>query len=102
MQMTLESNLAEVVGLKHVVEDGLAVLEGRRIDQTRRDFVIRDLKKLLSDALRGSTIASQATLFLAEDDRQAFGSYTMVGRYLNAAGVEGTWRAELPAALSAF
>jgi hypothetical protein len=96
------SNLAEVVGLKHVVEDALAVLDGRGMEQSRREFVVRDLRKLLSDTMRGATIASQATLFLAEDDRQAFGSYTMVGRYLNSPDGPDAWRNDLPAAIRAL
>ena len=43
-----EPTLAEAVGLKHVIEDGLAVLEGRALDASRRDFVMRDLRSLLN------------------------------------------------------
>jgi hypothetical protein len=96
-----EPTLAEAVGLRHVIEDGLAVLEGRKIDETRREFVVQDIRKLLAQALRGSEIASEPRLYLAESDRQAFGSFAMFGRYLNLAGA-ATWRSALPAALNAF
>jgi hypothetical protein len=93
-----EPTLAEAVGLKHVIEDGLAVLEGRTLDASRRDFVMRDLRGLLNRAIRGSHIASQPTLFLGEDDRQAFGSFALIDRYLGAGRIPG-WLNQAPNAL---
>lgn len=96
--MLEEPTLAEAVGLKHVIEDGLAVLSGRALAADRRDFVMRDLQTLLNQAIRGSRIASQATLFLGEDDKQAFGSFALIDRYLGA-GQIATWLNQAPNAL---
>jgi hypothetical protein len=93
-----EPTLAEAVGLKHVIEDGLAILKGRHMDERRRDFVMRDLRTLLNQAIRGSHIASQSTLFLGEDDRQAFGSFALIDRYLGAGRAPG-WLHHAPDAL---
>jgi hypothetical protein len=93
-----EPTLAETVGLKHVIEDGVAVLSGQELAADRRDFVMRDLQTLLNQAIRGSCIASKATLFLGEDDKQAFGSFALIDRYLGA-GQVGTWLNRAPNAL---
>ena len=93
-----EPTLAEAVGLKHVIEDGLAVLHGQALAADRRDFVMRDLQTLLNQAIRGSRIASQATLYLGEDDKQAFGSFALIDRYLGA-GQAATWLHQAPDAL---
>jgi len=57
-----EPTLAEAVGLKHVIEDGLAIIEGRPLGEARRNFVVHDLSELIDRAIRGSQIASQPTL----------------------------------------
>ena len=93
-----EPTLAETVGLKHVIEDGVAVLSGQQLAADRRDFVMRDLKTLINQAIRGSRIASKATLFLGEDDKQAFGSFALIDRYLGAGQVD-TWVNQAPNAL---
>lgn len=96
-----EPTLAEAVGLKHVIEDGLAVLHGQALGAERRDFVMRDLYTLLDRAIRGSHIASQAALFLGEDDKQAFGSFALIDRYLGT-GQTTTWLDQAPNALRAI
>lgn len=96
-----EPSLAEAVGLKHVIEDGLAVLHGQDLAPDRRDFVMRDLQTLLDRAIRGSRIASQAALFLGEDDRRAFGSFALIDRYLGT-GQVATWLDQAPDALQAI
>jgi hypothetical protein len=96
-----EPTLAEAVGLKHIIEDGLAILDGRKVGEGRREFVMRDLRDLLDQAIRGSHIASQATLFLGEGDRQAFGSFTLLDRYLGARTAPG-WLDQAPNVLRVF
>ena len=93
-----EPTLAEAVGLKHVIEDGLAIIEGRPLGEARRNFVVHDLSELIDRAIRGSQIASQPTLFLGEDDRQAFGSFALIDRYLGA-GRTPSWLHQAPDAL---
>jgi len=90
-----EPSLAETVGLKHVIEDGLAILAGHPLNDKRREFVIRDLRDLLHQAIRGSHIASQSTLFLGESDREAFGSFTLIDRYLGGVIAPG-WVQQAP------
>jgi hypothetical protein len=96
-----EPTLAEAVGLKHVIEDGVAIIEGRAISESRKGFVLEDLRALLNKAIRGSVIASQPTLFLGEDDRQAFGSYALIDRYLGG-GAAPSWLNQAPDALRVF
>lgn len=96
-----EPTLAEAVGLKHVIEDGLAVLHGQDLAAARRDFVMRDLQTLLNQAIRGSRIASQSALFLGEDDKQAFGSFALIDRYLGTRQAT-TWLDQAPDALRAI
>ena len=96
-----EPTLAEAVGLKHVIEDGLAIIEGRPVSDSRKGFVLEDLRALLNKAIRGSEIASKPTLFLGEDDRQAFGSFALIDRYLGG-GAAPTWVHQAPDALRVF
>jgi hypothetical protein len=96
-----ELTLAEAVGLKHVLEDGLAVLLGQPLAADRRDFVMRDLQTLLNQAIRGSRIASQSNLFLGEDDKLAFGSFALIDRYLGSSQAK-SWLDQAPDALLAI
>ena len=71
------------VGLRHVLEDALAVLAGKSLPQTRREYVLEDVLKLCRDAQRGSQIASQRTLFVSSRDEPALERFSLFERYLN-------------------
>ena len=78
--MTAENNLASSVGLRHVIEDGLAILANRALPKPRQDFVLTDLSDLLNKALRGSALARSSALFIGAGDRAAFDTYSLLGQ----------------------
>lgn len=76
-------NTAAALGLRHVIEDGVAALEGRLNDDARQHFVMGDLAKLLQKAMRGVQITEGGHLFVQEGDVSAFEAYSLIFRYLS-------------------
>lgn len=66
----MHEDLSELasVGFRHVVEDGLAILEGRQVPAARQQFVLEDLARIAQEAGQVSA-APSASLFRA--DREA-------------------------------
>ena len=71
------------VGFSHLVEDGLAILGGRAIDDKRRKLVLDDLASLLESVTRGADLARNATFFVSSSDIEASESYSLFERHLN-------------------
>jgi hypothetical protein len=70
------------IGLRHIVEDALAILGNQPIDPNRRVYVLEDLARLFRDASRGSKIASHRTFFVGSDDKSAYEDFQRLDRYL--------------------
>ncbi len=58
------------VGLRQVVEDALQILRGVELEDDRGEFVVSDLKNLFESASRGSELAEEESLFLAQTTSQ--------------------------------
>lgn len=71
------------IGLRHVLEDAIAILLGKHVDQQRRDYVLGDVLQLCQDAERGSQIASQRSLFIRSADEFALMRFSFIDRYLD-------------------
>jgi len=86
------------VGFRHVVEDGLTLLKERRLPPARREYVLDELVRLLSDAARGKEIMAEQTLFVGARDRNAYESYSLLDRYLR----DESWKSRLEASQGAL
>jgi len=76
--MVRSAQLKSAVGFRHVIEDGLTVLQGKRIAPERREFVLGDLNKLFKDAKLGSELVGRTTLFVGSANRSAFESFSLL------------------------
>lgn len=83
------------LGLKHVLENGLALIRDEPFDDGRRTQVLESLIKIFSEADRGSQVIQERNLLFAASDRPAFERFTMFFRYL-----KDSFGADLPARLS--
>lgn len=81
--MTTELGVANTLGFRHLLEDGLAILRGADLSVDRRAFVLQDLKQLVSDATRGSDLAQTGALFVAPHERSAYATFSLLDRYLS-------------------
>jgi hypothetical protein len=99
--MATESGLVASIGFRHVIEDGLSVLQNGNLEPTRRAYVLDDLTALLRGAIKGSDLARQVSLFVRSDDRNAFEIFSLLDRYLGH-GYDPDWREKLPSAEKAF
>jgi len=81
--MDLFSSLTATVGLRHVLEDGLAVLDERPVEAARRQYVVGDLAGLLEQAARGVKVTEGNHLFAHARDVPDFEAYSLIFRYLN-------------------
>ena|SRR5713226_3536800 len=99
--MTTEIGLANSVGFRHVIEDGLSIIRGGQIDAGRRAFVLQDLKQLVTDAKRGSNLVQTGVLFVSPSERSAYASYSLLDRYLSDKYAD-RWKEMLDAAEVSF
>jgi hypothetical protein len=89
------------LGFRHLIEDGLAILDGRPINPDRRAYVVKDLSQLVLQAKRGSDLVRSNALSVASDDRNAFESYSILDRYWDRSREE-QWTQVLAKAGEAF
>lgn len=89
-----ELDLATSIGFRHILEDGIAALSNAMLDLDRRKYVIKDLAELLAKASRGADLARKGSFFVQSDERKAFQSFLLFGRYLGSEG-DSTWREKL-------
>ena len=79
-----QSTLANSIGFRHVLEDGLAILskQDHSIDIDRKKYVLEDLVSFLSKAVEGLSISSEQSLFVGSSEKNAFEVYLLLKRYL--------------------
>ena len=80
--MNTEISLNTGPGLRHVIEDGLAILEGSNFTASRREYVLDDLKDLFSKVVRGQELVKSPALFTGSVDRGAFEAFSLLDRFL--------------------
>lgn len=71
------------VGFRHVIEDGLSILSNRNIDPGRREYVLTELASLMRKASKASKLIGDTALFVGSDEKNAYESYSLLGRYLS-------------------
>ena len=71
------------IGLRHVLEDGAAVLEGHGLDGSRRKFVLEDLKDMLEEAMKGATVTEAPQSLIRGGDPSAIRVYSLIFRHLS-------------------
>lgn len=81
--MTLQLPPSKDLGLRHVLEAGLAIVRNEQIEEDRRALILGRLIDILSEAERGSQ-AVQANLLFATEQRSAFERFSLFFRYLDA------------------
>jgi hypothetical protein len=68
---------------RHLIEDGIAVLQNFPIGTDRRVYVLNDLFDLVLRAKRGSELVRNNALFVASADRSAVESFSVLDRFLD-------------------
>jgi hypothetical protein len=81
--MHLLSNPSPSLGVLHVLEDTLAILQGKEIPAARRSFVLERSGALLKDATEGSTVAKTPQASVGPGNVRALESYALLHRYLS-------------------
>ena len=82
--MTLQLPPSKDLGLRHVLEGGLAVIRNEQLDDGRRRVILDRLIDILSEAERGSQAVQARNLLFATEQRSAFERFSLFFRYLNA------------------
>lgn len=74
--------LKSELGLRHLIEDGIAILRGGAFPDARRDFVLSDLQELFEKVARGHELIQSPSFFVGTADRGAFEAYSLLDRFL--------------------
>lgn len=80
--MNTEIALSAGIGLRHVIEDGIAILKGSTFAPARREYVLDDLLDLFSKVVRGHELVQSPALFTGSADRGAFEAFSLLDRFL--------------------
>jgi len=91
--MRFEMEPSQDLGLRHVLRNGISVLQGIEPPQGR-DRVLHGLIEIVSDADRGADVLNTQNLTFALDNKPAFERFSLFVRYLSDAF------ADLPARLA--
>jgi len=89
------------LGFRHLIEDGLTILNGRPIGADRRAYVVQDLSEFMLQAKRGAALVRGDKLSVATDDKNAFESFSILDRYWDRSH-EDQWNDLLAKAGEAF
>lgn len=81
--MPAQPNWTNGLGFRHLIEDGLAILTGRTMTPDRREYVVADLSELVLQAKRGADLVRGDALSVNIADKNAFESFSLLGRYLD-------------------
>lgn len=74
--------LKSELGLRHLVEDAIAILRGGNFPDARRDFVLTDLQELFQKVVRGHELIASQSFFVGTADRGAFEAFSLLDRFL--------------------
>jgi hypothetical protein len=83
--MPAQTNWTNGLGFRHLIEDGVAILQDRPVNPDRRQYVLDDLSGLVLRAKRGSDLVRNNALFVASSDRGAVESFSVLDRFLDEA-----------------
>jgi hypothetical protein len=81
-QMRFESGPTPSLGLLHILEDALSLLEGKDLPAHRRAYVLAESEKLVNDAQEGSRMSGEGELFVPPGKWRALKSFVLLDRYL--------------------
>ena len=81
--MHLQSRPVPSLGLLHVLEDTLSILEGEKLEADRRAYVLKRSKTFLATAKRGYSISRQKSLFVERSKWPALESFNLLKTYLS-------------------
>lgn len=81
--MSLQLPPSKDLGLRHVLEAGLAVVRNEQIDETRRGEVLDRLIEIFSQAERGSQAVEAENLLFATEQRSDFERFSLFFSYLD-------------------
>jgi hypothetical protein len=81
--MRLQYGPSPSLGLLHILEDTVSVLEGGELEPERRAYVLSEATNLLTDAELGSEISQESQQLIDPGKREALGSFMLLNRYLN-------------------
>jgi len=71
------------IGLRHVLEDSLALLSGNEIAPDRKDVVLRDVCSFMEQAKYGSETTAAATFVASALSATAVETYALLFRHLD-------------------
>jgi hypothetical protein len=94
MSMRFELGAARHLGLQHVLENGIFILDGADVSDERRQRVVQTLLSVVSRADQGAIALVSHKLNFAPEERSAIESFSLFYRYL------GSVAEDLPSQLS--
>jgi hypothetical protein len=74
---------AQLIGLCHILEDGITILESGKVPSSRRKYVLKELKDLLKAANQGSKLVHEQAWVIPPSERMAFDSFSFIDTYLD-------------------
>ena len=80
--MHFERGRVPSIGLLHILEDAVALVQGNELEPGRATYVLGQVRKLVNEAIEGSKISKQDGVFVLPGKWQAMESYTLLSRYL--------------------
>jgi hypothetical protein len=81
--MDRPQNFVFSVGLRHVLEDSLAVVRGQSLERDRRELVLRNLQRFVTQAMEGSASTTAAAFSNTRGTVDTIEAYELVHRMLS-------------------
>ncbi|MCM0021340.1 MAG: hypothetical protein NBV67_15220 [Tagaea sp.] len=80
--MPTDSQWVSNIGFRHVIEDGIQILNGETIADDRRSYVLDRLTERFKSAEEGFALAKGSSLFIGKSGQAANASSQMMRQYL--------------------
>jgi hypothetical protein len=74
------------IGLRHIVEGGIRILEGASLEESRRRYILKELEQFLDEAGKASSLVHEHAWVAAPSEKGAIESYLLVDAYMPDAG----------------